>query len=243
MRWKCVCAYEGTHFCGWQSQANRNGIQDHIEARLTAIFKCFVRIHGSSRTDAGVHARGQVFHFDADWFHGAEALKRAVNMQLDPCIQIIDVAQVDENFHARFSIKGKRYHYYFQKMPADPFEYRYVWPLLAKGFCLERAKKVLSLFLGAHNFKGFAGKVLAGENPIKTVHSLRIVENGDKFHLEIIGSGYLYRMVRMIAGALVMCAYGKINAHTISDRLNLINLQFPLLCAPAKGLFLEEVFY
>ena len=75
------------------------------------------------------------------------------------------------------------------------------------------------------------------------IHSLQIVENGDKFHLEIIGSGYLYRMVRMISGALIMCAYGKIDAHVISDRLNLIQLHVPLLCAPAKGLFLEEVFY
>ena len=243
MRWKCVCAYEGTNFCGWQSQPNGNGVQDHIEARLAAVFKHFVRIHGSSRTDAGVHARGQVFHFDADWLHGTEALKRSINSQLDLCIQVKNVVQVNEHFHARFSTKGKRYHYYFQKTPADPFEYRYVWPLLAKDFCLERIQEVLPLFLGTHNFKGFAGKILSGENPIKTVHSLKIVENGDKFHLEIIGSGYLYRMVRMIAGALVMCAYGKINAHTILDRLNLNNLQFPLLCAPAKGLFLEEVYY
>ena len=83
MRWKCVCAYEGTNFCGWQSQPNGNGVQDHIEARLAAVFKRFVRIHGSSRTDAGVHARGQVFHFDADWLHGSEALKRSINSQLD----------------------------------------------------------------------------------------------------------------------------------------------------------------
>ena len=243
MRWKCVCAYEGTNFCGWQSQSNKNGVQDHIETRLAVIFKRFVRIHGSSRTDAGVHACGQVFHFDANWEHSPEALKYSINSQLSPYIQIKNVIQVNENFHARFSTKGKRYRYYFQKMAADPFEHRYVWPLLAKGFCLEQAKAVLSLFLGTHNFKGFAGKVLSGENPIKTIHSLKIIENGNKFHLEIIGSGYLYRMVRMIAGALVMCGYGKINAHTISDRLNLINLQFPLLCAPAKGLFLEEVYY
>lgn len=243
MRWKCVCAYEGTNFFGWQSQANKQGVQDVIEARLAKIFKCFIRIHGSSRTDAGVHARGQVFHFNADWVHGVEALKRAINTQLDPCIQIKNVVQVNENFHARFSTKKKRYHYYFQLNSADPFERRYVWPLASKGFCLDRVKEILPLFLGTHNFTGFAGKILSNENPVKTIHSLQIIENGDKFHLEIVGSGYLYRMVRMIAGALVMGGYGKLNAKNILNRLNLSDLFMPLLCAPAKGLFLEKIYY
>lgn len=243
MRWKCICAYEGTNFCGWQSQANGKGIQDVIETRLVSVFKRFVRIHGGSRTDAGVHACGQVFHFDGDWFHGEETLKRAINYQLDTSIQITNVSCVTENFHARFSAKGKCYHYYFQLMPADPFEYRYVWPLLAKNFCLNRAKSILPLFLGSHDFTGFSGKILPGENPIKTISSLEIIENGNKFYLKIMGSGYLYRMVRMIAGAFVMCGCGKIDAEYVLNRLELKDFSIPIFCAPAKGLFLEKIYY
>ena len=87
-RWKCVCAYDGTDFAGWQSQAGSNAIQDVIEARLGEILKAPLRIHGSGRTDAGVHARGQVFHFDADWPHGEKKLLSALRMGLPAAIQI-----------------------------------------------------------------------------------------------------------------------------------------------------------
>lgn len=245
MRWKCICSYDGTGFCGWQSQANRLAIQDILEERISSIFKCFIRIHGSSRTDAGVHARGQVFHFDADWKYDAECLLRAINSRLNPEIRILSVEQVDDHFHARFSNKGKRYCYYFQLCSPSPFDCRYVWNIPARNFNVECMQKVLPLFVGKHDFRGFAGKILPEENALKHLFSVQLLKKGSTFVLEVIGSGYLYRMVRMIMGAAVMCGYGKIDAAFIKHRLQLEeqNLKLPIVTAPARGLFLEEVFY
>lgn len=243
MRWKCTCAYDGTRFCGWQSQANHLAVQDVLEDRLQFIFKKFIRIHGSSRTDAGVHAKGQVFHFDADWSHDPERLKMAINSRLDHDIRILSVEQVDDQFHARFSVKKKTYRYHFQLTPANPFEYPYVWDFSAKNFSVRRFEEAVPLFVGQHDFRGFSGKVLPEENCVKTLFSAKLFFENNHWIFETIGSGYLYRMVRMLMGSLVMCGYGKINPDFIEKRLQLQNLSYPIVTAPARGLFLEKVEY
>jgi len=243
MRWKCTIAYDGTEFCGWQSQVNHNAVQDVIEARLFAIFKHFIRIHGSGRTDAGVHARGQVFHFDADWKHGSEALLRALNRNLPPAVRITRVEAVDDTFHARFSAHQKRYHYYFQPYPADPFEARYVWSVPYPKLDMHLLEEAVRCFEGTHDFRGFAGKVLSCENTVKTLTSAGVFKENNCFVLSLTGSGYLYRMVRKIMGALVMVGIEKIDGNFIEQRLRLEKLDYPLMTAPACGLFLEEVLY
>ena len=214
-----------------------------IEARLFAIFKRFVRIHGSGRTDAGVHARGQVFHFDAEWKHAPEALLRALNRNLTLAVRITRVEAVDDTFHARFSAHQKRYHYYFQLRPADPFEARYVWSVPYPKLDMHLLEVAAQCFEGTHDFRGFAGKVLSCENTVKTLTSAVILKENDRFVLSLTGSGYLYRMVRKIMGALVMVGIEKIDGNFIEQRLRLENLQYPLMTAPACGLFLEEVLY
>lgn len=243
MRWKCTCAYDGTNFRGWQSQINHQAVQDIIEERLANIFKQFIRIYGSGRTDAGVHARGQVFHFDANWSYGPEALMRSINSRLVSSIRILKVESVNDDFHARFSGKWKRYCYYFQLYPALPFDCNYVWDILPLNFDIERLQEVLPLFEGEHDFRGFAGRVLPEENSVKCLSSVKLHKLKDRFMLEFVGSGYLYRMVRMMTGSMVMCGYGKINSEFIKKRLSLKNLTSPIVTAPARGLFLEEVFY
>ena len=128
-RWRAVCAYDGGPFSGWQSQAGGNAIQDLIEARLAAVFKGPVRIHGSGRTDAGVHARGQVFHFDAEWPHGNVRLLAALRSELPPAIQIRSVRPTAHDFHARFSVRAKRYVYHLHLGDADPFSRPYCWAI------------------------------------------------------------------------------------------------------------------
>src|SRR5688572_30784100 len=134
-RWKCICAYDGTNFAGWQSQRPTAGsarvgslaIQDVIETRLAQILKTPVRIHGSGRTDSGVHAHGQVFHFDAAWTHAPEKLLAAFRIGLPPTIQIKSIAAAAADFHSRFDATGKRYDYYVQLGDADPFTRPYCW--------------------------------------------------------------------------------------------------------------------
>ena len=235
--------YDGTGFCGWQSQANHLAVQDIIENKLQMIFKRFVRIHGSSRTDAGVHAKGQVFHFDADWPHGPDCLQKAINSQLEHTIRILNVEEVDDHFHARFSVKKKTYRYHFQLTPATPFEYPYVWDFSCRNFDIHLLEEAVPLFLGKHDFRGFAGKVLPEENCTKTIYSSKLIFENNHWIFETVGSGYLYRMVRMMMGSLVMCGYGKIKPDFIENRLNLKNLHYPIVTAPARGLFLEKVEY
>ena len=127
-RWKCVCAYDGTGFTGWQSQAGGRAVQDVIEARLAEILELSVRIYGSGRTDAGVHARGQVFHFDAAWPHGADRLCKALRCGLPGTIQIRSARVVAADFHSRVQATRKRYVYHVQLGEADPF---------TKPFCVE----------------------------------------------------------------------------------------------------------
>ena len=126
-RWKCVCAYAGTDFAGWQSQVRGRAIQDVIEARLCEIMKSAVRIHGSGRTDAGVHAHGQVFHFDAAWPHGLDKLLLAMRTGLPTGIQIKSVIRTKPDFHSRFQAVGKRYEYFLNLGDADPFTRPYAW--------------------------------------------------------------------------------------------------------------------
>ena len=107
MRWKCICSYKGTDFGGWQFQPTGNGVQNHLESALSSIFDQPIRIHGCSRTDAGVHAHGQCFHFDGDWSHSTDKLKRALHSLLDKAIRIEKITSVSENFHAVFPLLKK----------------------------------------------------------------------------------------------------------------------------------------
>ena len=243
MRWKCTCAYDGTHFAGWQSQANHQAVQDVLETRLCSIFKRSIRIHGSSRTDAGVHARGQVFHFDADWSWGPERLKLALNARLEHNLRILVVENVPDDFHARFSVKKKIYRYYLQLTPADPFQYPYVWDLPPRNFEVEHIRDALPLFVGEHDFRGFAGHVMDKENTLKKLYQVDLTQNGDCLAIAFSGSGFLYRMVRMLVGSLVTLAYGKIDKTFLQQRLQLRNLAIPIITAPARGLFLEKIDY
>lgn len=243
MRWKCTCAYDGTRFSGWQSQANHQAVQDVLEERLCAIFKKFIRIHGSSRTDAGVHARGQVFHFDADWPWGPERLKLAINAQLEHDIRILAVEEVSDRFHARFSVKKKTYCYHLLLKPADPFQYPYVWDISPRNFKIDYLQETLPLFVGTHDFRGFAGKTTHNENTLKTIYRAELHPTEEGIDLTFTGSGFLYRMVRILVGSLVLRAYGKIDTAFIQQRLQLKNLSLPVVTAPARGLFLESIVY
>ena len=128
-RWKCVIAYDGGSFNGWQSQEGGNTIQDLVEKQLKQIFGRQIRIEGSGRTDSGVHARAQVFHFDAAWAHGGEKLRLAVQTGLPRSIQLKTVRRARPDFHARFDAKGKIYRYHLDLGEADPFTRNFCWAL------------------------------------------------------------------------------------------------------------------
>ena len=156
MRWKCICAYDGTDFEGWQRQPHGNTIQDCLESTLSKIFSTDILTQGSGRTDAGVHAKGQCFHFDANWSHEPETLIRALHANLPGSIQIKSVQPVSQRFHARFSVKRKRYRYCFCLGRASPEADRYVWARPDIPLDLEAMNRAAEYLIGTHDFTAYS---------------------------------------------------------------------------------------
>ncbi len=245
-RFKCVCAYDGTDFCGWQSQKNGGAIQDFIENRLQKIFKEKIRIHGSGRTDAGVHADAQVFHFNAHWKHTETALLAALRAGSPESLQITSLKRVSENFHARYSAKGKRYIYKICENIASPKDARYVWSLGGKKLDVEKFNDIASVLVGTHDFTSFSANRGGGtkENTVKTIFQLDAKKSGNKIIITTRGSGYMYKMVRMLVGVLVDASLGKFTKDDIKKILESKERKsYGFQTAPAKGLTLNKVYY
>ena len=245
MRWKCTCAYDGTDFDGWQRQPSGGAVQNHIEAALTQVFDMPLQLHGSGRTDAGVHARGQCFHFDAEWLHKPEKLVRALHSILPTSIRIKSVTSVSDDFHARFSVSGKRYLYNYYLGRADPVDDRYVWACRDLPLDLKEMQVAADRLLGTHDFSAYSathGKE-NDPNPVKTVSRLQLKQRGKFIRLDAEGSGFLYRMVRSIAGALYAVGRGRLTPDDIAEILESKKRTHRIVTAPAKGLFLDKVFY
>ncbi|WP_082780766.1 tRNA pseudouridine(38-40) synthase TruA [Cephaloticoccus primus] len=242
-RWKCVCAYDGTGFAGWQSQARGLAIQDVIEARLAAIFGRALRITGSGRTDAGVHALGQVFHFDAAWAHGEEKLLLALRSGLPPAIQIKSARPVQPSFHARFQATGKRYEYRLHLGDADPFTRPYCWTLF-RPLDVGAMRAAAARLLGRHDFRAFTAlNGPAREDTVRTLRRLDVIQRGAQLRIVCEGDGFLYKMVRSLVGALVSVGEGKLSAADLAAILASRRRTAAVQTAPAQGLFLMKVFY
>lgn len=242
-RWKCTCAYDGTSFAGWQSQVGGTAIQDVLEARLQQIFKRLVRVHGSGRTDAGVHAREQVFHIDADWRHAPDKLLAAMRTQLPIGLQIRTVRKVSKEFHARFSATGKRYDYTIHLGDADPFTRPYAWPIF-KPLDLVAMQAAAAVLVGRHDFRAFTA--LNGPEREDTVRDLRrldIVKKGRRVTITAEANGFMYKMVRSLVGALVSVGEGKLSIAQIKAILESRTRTPIVQTAPPQGLFLTKVYY
>ena len=243
LRWKCVCAYDGGPFAGWQSQAGGNSVQDKIEARLAEIFKAPIRIHGSGRTDAGVHALGQVFHFDAQWSHPPDKLLAALRVGLPSAIQIKTIHPVRSDFHARFQATGKRYLYRIHLGDADPFTRPYCWPVF-RPLDIDAMQNASALLRGKHDFRAFT--VLNGPPRANTIRDLRrfeIVKKGRSIRATAEAEGFLYKMVRSLVGVVVAVGEGRLSLKRLKEIRDGHVRTAEVQTAPPQGLFLEKVFY
>lgn len=244
-RFKCVVAYDGTDYCGWQSQATKNSVQDFIERRLAAIFGKQIRIHSSGRTDAGVHAAAQVFHFDADWKYPLSGLEAALRSGYPDSIRILKISRVKKDFHARYGAKGKRYVYKIYEGYAPPVITRFRWSFGNRRLDVEAMNEAAKKLLGTHNFTAFSVSrgTDAKDNPIKSLRILNVSRRGKEVKIITEGSGYLYKMVRMLTGALVGVGTGKLSAAQLEAALKNAKRCNLFQAAPAEGLTLEKVFY
>lgn len=243
-RWRCAVAYDGGGFDGWQSQPGGNAVQDVVERRLAEIFGRTVRVHGSGRTDAGVHARGQVFHFDGDWRHGADKLVAALNSGLPPTLRVTAARRAAADFHARFSATGKIYRYeILHGSAANPFEYRHCWAV-PRRLDIAAMRAAAAVLCGRHDFAAFsADNGMERESTVRDLRRLDVTARGRRIRVTAEADGFLYKMVRSLVGALVAAGQGKLSPAEIVAQLRGGKRTHRIETAPPQGLFLEKVIY
>lgn len=238
-----IVEYDGTNYAGWQRQSNALAVQQVLEEALTRLTGARVVIHGASRTDAGVHALGQSCHFDTESRIPSDKFSYAVNTLLPPDIRVRFSEEVSPDFHARFSAVGKRYRYLFYDArhagALNRFTHAHsIYPL---DDALMRAEA--EALIGTHDFAAFAASGSVVKDTVRTIWRAELSRDGNEVKLIVEGNGFLYNMVRIIAGTLRDVGSGKLapgavrRAIETSDRLALG------VTAPAHGLTLMEVYY
>jgi tRNA pseudouridine38-40 synthase len=243
-RLKLVVSYDGAPFAGWQSQSHCNTVQDHLERTFERVTGRTARVHGAGRTDAGVHALAQCAHVDVLKFLPADCWIKALNALLPSAIRVIRCRYVSNNFHARLSAAGKIYRYrIWTASVLPPFEYRRAWHI-PRPLDLALLKTAAKHFTGTHDFAGFAAnRGKAERSTVRTINSVNVRETGPCITIEFDGNGFLYKMVRLIVGALVKCALGKMRNEEITSRLHSGEVGSIRFAAPAEGLYLVRVRY
>jgi tRNA pseudouridine38-40 synthase len=238
---KLTLAYDGTAYGGWQRQPNAVTVQELIEKALEKVLGSRFTVHGSGRTDAGVHARAQVASCSLNTHHQSPVLRRALNANLPEDIRVTLVQEVDAEFHARFSATGKEYRYQIDcGAVADPFLRRYAWHH-PRSLDLSAMRRAARLLRGRHDFTALAAK--SERSPVRTISKLRITKAGHLITIVVAADGFLYKMVRSIVGALVKAGEGKLTATELSELLRGKKRTALVETAPAKGLFLWKVDY
>src|SRR6266568_802423 len=234
-RLKLIVAYDGTQFAGWQSQSHRNTIQDYLERAFERVGDKRVRVHGAGRTDAGVHALAQCAHVDlAEDGLSTARWREALNALLPPAIRVLHCRYVSQNFHARLSAKGKTYRYrIWAASVLPPFEYGRAWHV-PHPLDLKLLKKAASQFVGTHDFAAFAANRGKPEkSTIRTIYSVAVRRSGSCVTIDFDGDGFLYKMIRLIVGALVRCALGKSRVEDVTDLLASAQIGHACFVAPA----------
>jgi tRNA pseudouridine38-40 synthase len=244
MRYKLTIAYDGTNYSGWQVQINAPSIQSLIQNALQTILRHPLDLTGSGRTDAGVHALGQIAHFDTNILFNSPRLLNSLNAILPLDIRILAIDPVASDFHSRYSALSKIYHYHLHIDPIlDPFTKLYSYQIFGP-FDLTKLKQGTKNFLGTHDFASFANtKEKIEKDTVRSIHRLDVVDQKGGIRLEFEGDGFLYKMVRNITGTLIDVAAGRIDPSQIPTILSASDRRKAGQAAPARGLFLMKVIY
>ncbi len=240
-RIKCIVSYDGSKFYGFQVQNKQRTIQGEIQKALQNITRENITIHASGRTDAKVHARGQVFHFDTEKELPNERWKMALNHFLPNDIYIHDATEVSEDFHSRYSAKGKEYRYYLNTKEYSVFDTHYIYqynrPLDVK--LMDEAAKI---FIGEHDFASYCVSDQYGTTT-RTIHSFNVKENDGIVEFIVRGNGFKRYMVRHLVGALIQIGAYRFSTDEAKKRLESCGEKHILFKAKPQGLYLCEVYY
>lgn len=250
---KLTIAYDGSRYGGWQLQPNAVTIQGLIGAALKKIAGKRVVVHGSGRTDAGVHARAQVANCSFATRHASAVLRSALNANLPEDIRVLHVQEVDAKFHARISAKAKEYRYQIDAGEvADPFLRAYAWHH-PRPLNIAAMRKAAALLKGRHDFSALSAKPSprdaegrgrqSDRDPVRTISKLTVTKRDNLLTISVHANGFLYKMVRSIVGALVKVGEGKLVVEQLHNVLRSKKRTALVETAPACGLFLWKVDY
>lgn len=241
---KITLAYDGTRYSGWQKQGNTgNTIQGKLEKVLSAMFGTAVEVQGSGRTDAGVHAAAQVANFKMDTKASTAEVCRYLRSYLPQDIGILSVEEVDARFHARISAKQKTYRYRIWNSDVpNVFERKYLY-LCPEPLDTAAMEACVPYFLGTHDFRAFCSNPDLKKSSVRTIYEMRLERLGPELRLTVTGSGFLYNMVRLIAGTLLEVGRGHLRPEEIPEILERQDRRRAGPMAPACGLCMMEVAY
>lgn len=245
MRLKCTIQYDGSNYAGYQIQPNAKTIQEEIESILTRMHKGkMIRIHSSGRTDRGVHAIGQVFHFDTDLSLPTENWLKALNAQLPDDIQVTEVIEVEADFHARIDAKMKEYRYFVEQADLPNIFKRHYVHFERNSLDMKKMEAACQWFIGTHDFTSFSSaRSTVKGTKVRTLFDVRVERQADQFVFVLKGDGFLYNMVRIIVGVLLDAGKGKVNEAEVKEMFAAKNREFVGATLPPEGLFLWEVIY
>lgn len=236
-------SYDGTRFGGFQIQRNAMSIQGEIEKVLSRMHKREVRISGAGRTDAGVHALAQVFHFDSDLILTNQQWYRALNAQLTQEIRIVDTRKVQAPFHARFASLGKEYRYSINRNQVDNPLRRLYTHHEPRPLQIDNMHQAAQNLQGQHDFTSFSSPRTKIRNKVREVRKIDFLEQNGELVLCFEGNGFLYQMVRIMVGTLLDIGLGKYAATDVEHILQSKDRMLAGPTAPAKGLCLWKVHY
>ncbi len=242
MKYLAYVSYDGTNYYGWQIQNDANSIQEEIEKVLSKILNTYVKIHGSGRTDAGVHALNQTFDFEASEIKDLDRFRYSLNCLLPKDIHINKIQTVSDDFSARFLVKEKTYLYRLNMGEDDVLTRLYINQFHQK-LDVNKIKEVAELFIGEHSFLNFTSKEEDEWNFVRTITKFSVKEDNNILSFMISGNGFMRYMVRMIVGTLIQVGLNKLE---VSDVYNLLinKKRNPVpYKAAANGLILFDVRY
>ena len=241
---RLTVAYDGTNYHGFQRQRPPVvAVQNVLEAKLQTVFGDSIELAASGRTDAGVHAYGQVVNFFTDGRIPVERVPLAVNSLLPDDIVVLEAAEADFDFSARHSAKSKTYIYRIQRGSfPNPFTRNYAW-YVGRPLDIHAMREALAMVLGTHDFTSFRASGGAPMSPVRTMYRAEIGEKGDLLEITIHGNGFLYHMVRNMVGTLVNVGLGRISVAGFREILEARDRKKASPTAPPQGLYLFSVEY
>ncbi len=242
-RIRLVIEYDGTAYVGWQVQPNGISVQEKLNAALLKITKEPVQVHGSGRTDSGVHARAQVGHFDTNARMPASKFAVAMNMMLPQDIRVLFSEEVSDEFHARFSAKEKTYRYTIQRGPFARVLTRNTSLHLYRNLDLSAMRHSAAMCLGEHDFRAFMSTGHDVSNTVRTITQSEWREESEYLHYTVTGNGFLYNMVRILVGTMLEIGTGRMPSDAMEKALLSCDRNDAGPTAPAHGLTLMRVRY